>query len=254
MSKLSIGSPINSSFYRSVTQNLIFSPKRHNSNISIQNTIDISIVNPEIKEKTKINLEKTLYINISQFATLSDESNDFIRRDNEDQMLYKKQNLIRKIYLSRNDLKKRRRSQLNITPLKLFDESTNLDIHNSIIKIYKKASSKLKLKREETNYNLLNNNEEIKNDENNINDEIKEENSETQKESERKLKEKEDEEKEKNNKDEDEKYDNNEEEEKKENKNKEIEKENKNGINKKRKKKKKINKENSTCSCVCIIY
>ncbi len=239
MSTLSLSLPINSSLYRSVTQNIIFSPKRHNSNISVQNTIDISVVNPEIKEKTKINLSKTLYINISQFGTLSDESNDFIRRDNDDQILYRKQNMIRKIYLSRNDFKKRRRSQFNITPLKLFDESTNDDIHNSLIKIYKKSTSKLKLKRiESKNSNLLNNEEEKNNDENNINDEIKEENSETQKESERKQNEKNDEK---------------EDEEKDENKDEEEEKENKTEKNTKRKKKMK-NKENSTCSCVCTIY
>ena len=240
MSKLSIDLPINSSFYRSITQPLIFSPKRRYSNISVENTIDISIVNPEIKEKTKINLEKTLYINISKFGTLSDESNDFIRRDNDDQILYKKQNMIRKIYLKRNDFTKRRRSQVNITPLKLFDESTNDDIHNSIIKIYKKRSSQLKLKRKESkNSNLLNNEEEKNNDENNINDEIKEENSETQKESERKQNEKNDEK-------EDEEKDENKDEE-------EEEKENKTEKNTKRKKKMK-NKENSTCSCVCTIY
>ena len=240
MSTLSLSLPINSSLYRSVTQNIIFSPKRHNSNISVQNTIDISVVNPEIKEKTKINLSKTLYINISQFGTLSDESNDFIRRDNDDQILYKKQNMIRKIYLRRNDFTKRRRSQLNITPLKLFDESTNDDIHNSLIKIYKKSTSKLKLKRiESKNSNLLNHEEEKNNDENNINDEIKEENSETQKESERKQNEKNDEK-------EDEEKDENKDEE-------EEEKENKTEKNTKRKKKMK-NKENSTCSCVCTIY
>ena len=254
MSTLSLSLPINSSLYRSVTQNIIFSPKRHNSNISVQNTIDISVVNPEIKEKTKINLSKTLYINISQFGTLSDESNDFIRRDNDDQILYRKQNMIRKIYLSRNDFKKRRRSQLNITPLKLFDESTNDDIHNSIINIYKKSSSKLKIKRIETSNNLLNNDEEKRNDENNINDEIKEENSETQKESERKQKdiEKKDEKE----VEEDEEINNkNEEEEKDDKENEEEEKkENKNEKNTKRKSKRKKNKENSTCSCVCTIY
>ena len=240
MSTLSLSLPINTSFYRSVTQPLIFSPKRRYSNISVENTIDISIVNPEIKEKTKINLTKTLYINISKFGTLSDESNDFIRRDNDDQILYKKQNMIRKIYLRRNDFTKRRRSQLNITPLKLFDESTNDDIHNSLIKIYKKSTSKLKLKRiESKNSNLLNNEEEKNNDENNINDEIKEENSETQKESERKQNEKNDEK-------EDEEKDENKDEE-------EEEKENKTEKNTKRKKKMK-NKENSTCSCVCTIY
>ena len=91
-------------------QTTIMIPKRDYSEILFE-PIDIPLKNIEIKQKSKINLKKSFYVDLSPFKTEEDESNEFIKRENEDEILYKKQNMIRKIYLSRNEYQKRRRSK-----------------------------------------------------------------------------------------------------------------------------------------------
>jgi hypothetical protein len=213
-----INSPINT--LNSSTINILSSPKRQHSSTEIE-PIQILIKDPFLTEKTRIHLKKTFNLNLSLFPNEEDESNQFLNRENEQQILYKRQNMIRKLYLKRNSSLTRRQTQTNISPLKLFDESKE-----ELVNIYQKRKSNLHnfrrgsltlLTNELFNKNNENEKHNKKNKSNNDNI-IKEEK-------------------------------------KKEKKDDTINEEVKNSNNKKenRKSKKSI-KENTTCSCVCIIY